>query len=398
MAFCNNPGKMTDLMPEQTKKKKEWGNMEMKKLGFGGMRMPLLNPEDVTSVDLDQVCRMVDAFMEQGFTYFDTAYMYHKYVSECVLKKALVERYPRERFVLADKLPLSHLKEDSILEAFFTEQLEKCGLEYFDYYLLHNVSRSSYQTAERHDAFAFINQKKAEGKVRRTGFSFHADADLLEEILEKHSGEVEFVQLQLNYLDWENEYIQSRRCYEVCRRYGKDVIVMEPVKGGLLANVPDEVEQMMKVEQPDMSAASWAIRFAAGLEGVIMVLSGMSNMEQLMDNTSYMKEFKALDEAEMAVIGKAIDIIQAGTKVACTKCRYCVEGCPKQIAIPEYFALYNSQMLFGGKSNADGYYGNYLDKHGRAGDCIGCGACEQICPQHLPIPELLKDVSAVFDK
>ncbi len=374
------------------------GKAEMKKLGFGMMRMPLQNPEDVTSVDLEQVCKMVDAYLEQGFIYFDTAYMYHKYVSECVIKKALVERYPREQFLLADKMPLSHLKPDSSLEAFFQEQLDKCGVEYFDYYLLHNISKSSYETAEQHDAFAFINQKKAEGKVRRTGFSFHADAQMLEEILAKHHDEVEFVQLQLNYLDWDNDYIQSRLCYEVCRRYGKDVIVMEPVKGGLLAKVPETVEQMMREVSPNLSPASWAIRFAAGLEGVIMVLSGMSDLEQLLDNTSYMKEFQPLSEQEQRVIRQAAELIQAGTAVACTKCRYCVEGCPKQIAIPEYFALYNSQKLFGGKSNADGYYGNYLDKHGRAGDCIGCGKCERICPQHLKISELMKDVSAVFDK
>lgn len=372
--------------------------MEMKKLGFGSMRMPLLDSEDVTSVDLEQVCRMIDAYLEQGFTYFDTAYMYHKYESERVLKKVLVERHPRESFVLADKLPLSHIKDDSVLEDFFHEQLEKCGVEYFDYYLLHNVSKSSFKVAEKHDAFAFINQKKAEGKVRNVGFSFHADAETLEEVLSKHNDEVDFVQLQLNYLDWDNDYIQSRLCYEVCRKYGKKIVVMEPVKGGLLANVPAEVEAMMKAKNPDLSPASWAIRFAAGLEDVFMVLSGMSNMEQLMDNTSYMKEFKPLDEEEMVVIHEAIDRIQAGTAIACTKCRYCVEGCPKQIAIPEYFSLYNSQKLFGGKSNADGYYKNYLHKHGSAASCIGCGKCEQICPQHLPIRELLKDVSEVFDK
>lgn len=372
--------------------------MEMKKLGFGSMRMPLLDSEDVTSVDLEQVCRMIDAYLEQGFTYFDTAYMYHKYESERVLKKVLVERHPRESFVLADKLPLSHIKDDSVLEDFFHEQLEKCGVEYFDYYLLHNVSKSSFKVAEKHDAFAFINQKKAEGKVRNVGFSFHADAETLEEVLSKHNDEVDFVQLQLNYLDWDNDYIQSRLCYEVCRKYGKKIVVMEPVKGGLLANVPAEVEAMMKAKNPDLSPASWAIRFAAGLEDVFMVLSGMSNMEQLMDNTSYMKEFKPLDEEEMVVIHEAIDRIQAGTAIACTKCRYCVEGCPKQIAIPEYFSLYNSQKLFGGKSNADGYYKNYLHKHDSAASCIGCGKCEQICPQHLPIRELLKDVSEVFDK
>lgn len=371
--------------------------MEMKKLGFGTMRMPLHNPEDPTSVEIEQVCRMVDVFMEQGFTYFDTAYMYHKYESERVVKKALVERYPRESYLLADKLPLSHLKAAEDMPRFFNEQLEKCGVEYFDYYLLHNVSRTYYAVAEKFDAFAFAREKKAEGKIRKLGFSFHADAELLEEILEKHL-EVEFVQLQLNYIDWESEYIQSRKCYELCRRYGKEVIVMEPVKGGTLANVPEKAEKLMKSVRPELSAASWAIRFAAGLDGVIMVLSGMSNMEQMLDNLSYMKAFKPLNAQELDVVRQASEIIQSSIAVACTACRYCVEGCPKQLAIPEYFSLYNQQKLFGAKSNAGGYYGNYLGRHGRAGDCIGCRRCEKICPQHLPIAELMKEVSATFDK
>ena len=211
--------------------------MEMKKLGFGTMRLPVLNQEDPAAVDLEQVCQMVDTFMERGFTYFDTAYMYHKYESERVVKRALTERWPRERYVLADKLPLSHLKEEADMERFFREQLEKCGVAYFDYYMLHNMSRSYYETAERLGVFEFVCRKKEGGKVRRIGFSFHADAELLEEILEKHP-EVDFVQLQLNYIDWDSPNIQSRQCYEVCRRYGKDVIVMEPVKGGTLADVP----------------------------------------------------------------------------------------------------------------------------------------------------------------
>lgn len=371
--------------------------MEMKKLGFGTMRMPLHDPEDPASVDVEQVCRMVDAFLEQGFTYFDTAYMYHKYESERVVKKALVDRYPRECYLLADKLPLSHLKSADDMPRFFEEQLEKCGVEYFDYYLLHNISRTYYAAAEQFDAFAFARQKKAEGRIRHLGFSFHADAELLEEILEKHP-EVEFVQLQLNYIDWESEYIQSRKCYELCRKYGKDVIVMEPVKGGTLANVPEAAESLMKAVHPELSAASWAIRFAASQEGVIMVLSGMSNMEQMMDNLSYMKEFQPFTAQEQEVVRQAAGIIQSSIAVACTACRYCVEGCPKQLAIPEYFSLYNQKKLFGPKSNAGAYYGNYLDRHGKAGDCIGCRRCERICPQHLPIADLMKAVSAEFDQ
>lgn len=368
----------------------------MKKLGFGTMRLPLLKEDDSASIDLEQVCRMVDSFMEQGFTYFDTAYMYHKYVSETAVRKALVERYPRDSYVLADKLPLSHLKEEADLERYFNEQLEKCGVEYFDYYLIHNMTRGFYDTAERLKTFSFVQQKKAEGKARKIGFSFHADAELLEQILKLHP-EMEFVQLQINYIDWESEGIQSRLCYEVCRKYGKEVIVMEPVKGGVLANVPDKARALMKDCNPDASPASWAVRYAAGLEGVIIVLSGMSDMDQLLDNTSYMKEFLPLNEAEKAVIESVREMINSAVAVACTGCQYCVEGCPKAIPIPKYFALYNQYQIFGEKSNSRGYYQNYTGSHGRAEDCINCHKCENICPQHLSIADSMKAVAGVFD-
>lgn len=370
--------------------------MGMKKLGFGTMRLPLNNPEDKTDVDMEQVCRMVDTFLECGFTYFDTAYMYHEYASEVAVRKALTERYDRERYILADKLPLSHLKQKEDMPRFFDEQLSKCGVEYFDYYLLHNMSRAFYEVAEKFDAFAFAREKKAEGKIRHLGFSYHADAELLEEILKKHP-EVEFVQLQLNYIDWESPYIQSRQCYEVCRKYGKDVIVMEPVKGGTLATVPEEAAKLFEACSAGMSPASWAVRFAASQEGVIMVLSGMSDEAQLLDNTSYMQDFEPLSEKEMQVIAQVTDILNASIAVGCTGCGYCVEGCPKRIAIPEYFALYNQYRQFGDRSNAKGYYPNYSAKHGAASDCIGCKKCERICPQHLSIAALMKDVSAVFD-
>jgi len=368
----------------------------MKKLGFGTMRMPLNTPDQPTDVDVAQVCRMVDSLLEQGFTYFDTAYMYHQYESERVVKKALVDRYPRESYLLADKLPLSHLKQESDMERFFNEQLEKCGVEYFDYYLLHNVSRSLYETAEQLGAFSFALKKKEEGKIKRLGFSFHADAELLEHILQAHP-EVEFVQLQLNYIDWDNVSIQSRLCYEVCRKYGKEIIVMEPVKGGTLANVPAAAEELMRGHLPEMSPASWAIRFAASLDGVIMVLSGMSTMEQMLDNTSYMKDFRPLDKAELDIIHQVTDIINSSIAIPCTSCGYCVEGCPKSIPIPRYFALYNQYKLFSNLFNPQGYYANYQKTNGLAKDCIACRKCETICPQHLKISELMKDVSAAFD-
>lgn len=377
-------------------KRQEAKKMSGKKLGFGCMRLPLVNPDDPKSIDMELMCQMVDAFLERGFTYFDTAYMYHLHQSEIALREALVKRHDRDTFTLATKLPISFLKEREDVERIFAEQQEKCGVDWFDYYLLHNVNRGNYGLIEEFDCFPFAARMKAEGKVRQTGFSYHDSAALLDEILTAHP-EVDFVQLQINYIDWESEGIQSRLCYEVCRKYGKEVIVMEPVKGGVLANVPDKARALMKDCNPDASPASWAVRYAAGLEGVIMVLSGMSDMEQLLDNTSYMKEFLPLNEAEKAVIESVREIINSAVAVACTGCQYCVEGCPKAIPIPKYFALYNQYQIFGEKSNSRGYYQNYAGSHGRAEDCISCHKCENICPQHLSIADSMKAVAGVFD-
>ncbi len=346
-----------------------------------------------------QVERMVDTFLERGFTYFDTAYMYHEFQSEKIVRKALVERHDRSAFTLATKLPTMFLKAEGDQERIFAEQLEKCGVEYFDYYLLHNLNVSNYRTAERFDSFTFATRLKAEGKVRHVGFSFHDNAGLLDEILTAHP-ETEFVQLQINYMDWENESIQSRKCYETARRHGKPVVVMEPVKGGTLARLPEEAEKLFRTLRPDLSPASWAIRYAAGLDGVMMVLSGMSSMEQLEDNTSYMQDFEPLNAGERAAVEEAVGIIQRATAVPCTACRYCVDGCPKKIAIPEYFALYNNMKQSANKGFAvqSVYYANLTQTHGRASECIGCRKCEKSCPQHLPIVESLRKVAEVFEK
>ena len=277
------------------------------KLGFGMMRLPLIEPENDRAVDMRQVERMVDAFIERGFTYFDTAYMYHDFTSECVAREALVKRHARDSFTLASKLPTMFLKKEDDQERIFGEQLVKCGVDYFDYYLLHSLNGTNYATAERLDSFAFVARKKAEGRIRHVGFSFHDRAELLDEILTAHP-ETEFVQLQINYLDWDNESIQSRMCYEVARRHGKQVVVMEPVKGGALARVPAEAERLFRDLRPDLSPASWAIRYAASLDGVMMVLSGMSSLEQLLDNTSYMQSFEPLSDRERAVVTEAVGI------------------------------------------------------------------------------------------
>ena len=369
-----------------------------KKLGFGCMRLPLTDPEDFTKVDIAQVERMVDTFLERGFTYFDTAYMYHEFLSEKIVRRTLVERHDRSAFTLATKLPTMFLKAEGDQERIFAEQLEKCGVEYFDYYLLHNLNVSNYRKVGQFGSFAFAARLKAEGKIHHLGFSFHDSAELLDEILTAHP-ETEFVQLQINYLDWENESIQSRKCYETARRHGKPVVVMEPVKGGTLARLPEEAEKLFRTVRPDLSPASWAIRYAAGLDGVMMVLSGMSSMEQLDDNTSYMQDFEPLNAEERAAVDKAVGIINRAIAVPCTACRYCVDGCPKKIAIPEYFALYNNtkQSLNKGFSVQSVYYDNLAQSHGRASECIGCCKCETSCPQHRPIVESLRKVAETFE-
>lgn len=369
-----------------------------KKLGFGFMRLPLLDKDDQTSFDMELLNKLVDIYMERGFSYFDTALTYHSSKSEEAIYKAVVERYPRDSFQLATKLPPRILKAEEEQEHIFNEQLKKCGVTFFDYYLIHNIGYSAYRQACEFNTFDFVQSKKREGKIKNAGMSFHDTPELLDEILTAHP-ELDFVQLQINYIDWDNPGIQSRRCYDVAMKHNMPVIVMEPCKGGNLAEVPREAEQLMKAYNAKASVPSWAIRFAAGLEGVMMVLSGMNTMEQMLDNTSYMTDFTLLNEEEYKIIGQVTDIINKNMAVPCTACRYCEDGCPKKIAISDYFALYNStkRAVTDNISSQFVYYINLTSTHGKAGDCIGCGRCEKACPQHLEITRLLKDVSTVFD-
>ena len=374
--------------------------MSTKKLGFGLMRLPLLDENDATTIDLEQTKRMVDAFMEKGFTYFDTAWMYHGFQSENATKEVLVDRYPRESYTLATKLHSGFINSKEDRDKIFNQQKEKTGVDYFDYYLIHGISIESYEKYLELDCFNWMREKKARGEIRHMGFSYHDGAALLDRILTEQP-DVEFVQLHLNYLDWDNDSIQSRLCYETAKKHNVPVIVMEPVKGGTLAKVSDRVESYFKNLDPAMSVPSWAIRFAASLDNVMMVLSGMSSIGQMEDNLSYMTDFKPFTETEMKQVLKAADLINENIVIPCTECSYCVEGCPMNIPIPKYFSLYNAdKQEVEGKSwlPQEAYYENLTHEFGKASDCIACGQCEGVCPQHLPIIDNLKLVAERFGK
>ena len=371
-----------------------------KKLGFGLMRLPLTDPNDMGAIDKELTCKMVDAFLAQGFTYFDTAWMYCGFNSENAVKDCLTSRYPRDRFTLTTKLHGGFVNSLEDRDKIFNEQLRKTGAGYFDYYLLHDMGSDQYQTYQKYDCFTWIQEKKRQGLVKHIGFSCHDNADFLEKALTEHP-EFEFVQLQVNYLDWESPAIQSRKCCEVAKKHGKPVIVMEPVKGGTLARVPAQVEQAYKAYHPELSVPSWAIRFAASQEPVELVLSGMSNLEQMQDNLSYMAQFQPLNAQEVQLVEKAVETINSSIAIPCTGCSYCTDGCPQQIAIPRYFSLYNADLQEveeKGWTPQGEYYDRLILHNGKASDCLECGACESICPQHLPIIDNLKKVAEHFGK
>ena len=368
----------------------------MKKLGFGCMRLPIKNG-NYADVDIERFKKMIDDFLSKGFTYFDTAYVYHGGKSEEALRLALVERYPRDKFTVTTKMPMFLVTSTADLERIFNEQLQRLGVEFVDYYWLHALNSAQYEKAQKLDAFGFIAEKKRQGFIRHIGFSYHDCPELLEKILTEHP-EVEYVQLQINYVDMDSPSIAARECYEIATKHNVPVIVMEPLKGGALVNLPQDVEKAYKEFNPGISIASWGIRYAASFDNVLTVLSGMSTEEQLKDNISYMENFVPLSDSEKELVEKAAKIINDGTAVPCTACRYCVDGCPKKIAIPEYFALFNENSRMNGYSNGGVYYNNYiLEGYGKASECIGCRKCEKVCPQHLQIRNYLKDVTKTFE-
>lgn len=368
---------------------------EIRKLGFGLMRLPrVAGSEDV--IDIEQTKQMVDEFLAAGFTYFDTAWAYAG--SEEAIRKALVERYPREKFQLATKNAAwinCKTRDDAIAQ--FTASLERSGAGYFDFYLLHNLGNTRTKPFEEFGLWDYFLNERDKGTIKHLGFSFHSTAEELEEILTKHP-EAEFVQLQINYADWESNNIQSRKCYEVARKHGKPVIIMEPVKGGNLATPPESVAKIFKDAEPESSCASWAVRFAADLEGVITVLSGMSSIEQMRDNLSYMKDFTHLTPAQKDTIRKASEELARLPIVPCTTCNYCAKVCPMNIGISPSFHALNTYMLYKNYDLAANriYFDVVMQGHKKASECVKCGKCETVCPQHIEIRKELERVAETF--
>lgn len=362
----------------------------MNKLGFGLMRLPRKGP----FTDIEQTKQMVDLFLDAGFTYFDTAFVYLG--SEAAAKKALVERHPRESYTLATKLNVSIAPSEKIAKNQFATSLDRTGAGYFDYYLLHALMENNYKKYEKYHLWDFARQQKEAGLIKHLGFSFHGGPKLLDQLLAEHP-ETDFVQLQINYADWEDPRVAARANYEIARKHEKPIVVMEPVKGGHLADPPPAVKELFQSCRPEASFASWAIRFAASLDGVLTVLSGMSNVEQMQDNLAYMTQFQPLNEEEQKLIQQAQRILGHSSAIPCTACRYCTEGCPKHIPIPEIFSAMNKHLGSGQLDQAVADYQSATAGGELASQCIVCGQCERVCPQHLPITEHLKQCAQALE-
>ncbi len=368
---------------------------KMPKIGFGLMRLP----ETDGKIDIDKVCKMVDGYINAGFTYFDTAYVYHGGNSEKAVKEAIVKRYPRDSFTLATKLPAWCIHSFEDRDKIFTEQLERCGVDFFDFYLLHSIEDgNNYDTYEKYDCFNWGIKKREDGKIKHLGFSYHGTPELLVKVLDKHP-EIEFVQIQLNYADWDNKIVHSGELYQILADRNIPIIVMEPCKGGKLANHDDECQAILKGVRPDKSIASWAFRYVGSLPGVTTILSGMSTQEQLEDNMNTFKDFEPLSDEEKEAIEKVKEVMFRIELVGCTACRYCVEGCPMKIAIPDVISAVNTKRKFPDDIRPNFFYGGLVERdgNGKASACIGCGQCEGVCPQHLPIISIMQEAAQKFE-
>lgn len=361
-----------------------------KNFGFGCMRLPM--KED--AVDLEQFKKMVDLFLAEGFNYFDTAHGYLQGKSEHAIREALTSRYPREAYLLTNKLTDNCFTKEEDIRPFFEQQLKICGVEYFDFYLMHAQNARNFEKYKATHAYETAFALKKEGKIRHVGISFHDQASVLDKILTTYP-EIEVVQIQFNYLDYEDPGVQSKLCYEVARKHKKPIIVMEPVKGGRLVNLPEEAAKIYS-SLGKLSSASYAIRYAASFEGIFMVLSGMSTLEQMEDNLSYMKEFHPLQPYELQAIEQVKPLLLKQATIGCTGCAYCLAGCPKDIQIPAILSDYNAKLR-DPNWNSTYYYGIHTYMHGKASDCISCGKCEAVCPQGLPIRTILKKIVPIFE-
>lgn len=365
-----------------------------KNFGFGCMRLPMIEDK----VDIEQTKKMVDYFIEQGFNYFDTAHGYIDGKSELALKEALTSRHDRSEYLLTDKLTGTYFNKQEDIRPLFQSQLEATGVDYFDFYLMHAQTAEQFEKFKKCKAYETAFELKKEGKVKHVGLSFHDKPEVLDQILTEYP-EIEIVQIQFNYLDYNSTSVQSKAVYEVCEKHDKPVLVMEPVKGGNLVNLPEEANKVFDDIGRTGSNASYAIRFAATPKNIRVVLSGMSTFEQMEDNISFMKDFKPLNDVEMEAVNKVQEIFNSKNAIPCTACHYCVEEnhCPKKIQIPDVFSAYNTKKVFG-DWNADFYYNVAVTNHGKASECVRCGGCERVCPQHLPIRDLLDQVKETFEK
>ena len=367
------------------------------KFGFGCMRLPLTDANDPTSIDQDLFNEMVDIYMEKGFNYFDTSYAYHNGTSETAIRKAVVERYPRESFKICDKMPTWALTCEEDNDKFVKEMLERLGIDYFDVFFIHNINGPWFKNAVKANTFEYVKKMKEDGIAKQIGFSFHDKADLLEKVLDEYGDIFDIVQLELNYLDWEDPSIEAHKCYDLCAKHGLDVYVMEPLKGGVIVNPSDEIKNDFKQFNPDKSIASMAIRFCASLEHVKIVLSGMSKMDDLLDNIDTYENFEILSDEENAFLEKMAQKLSDNLAVPCSECGYCVDACPEMIPIPEYFNLYNTSKNQPESDIYRLYYDKLADEKVPADECTYCGTCLDYCTQKIDIPEELEKVCEHFE-